>query len=116
MPSREHPATVRRASRGTAKGCVRARSHAPLEQALAPLRNGRLDSDVKFAMRIQLTAAAAILAAAVVSAQDPARSGSLERPFVADGRVNMDLSAGDYRIISSPDNRVRLDWSVRDAD
>src|SRR5262249_34328270 len=22
----------------------------------------------------------------------------------------------DYRIISSPDNRVRLDWSVRDAD
>ena len=67
-------------------------------------------------MRIELTAAAAILAAAVVSAQDSTRSGSLERPFVSDGRVTMDLVAADYKVISSPDNRVRIDWSVRDAD
>jgi hypothetical protein len=66
-------------------------------------------------MRIQL-AAAAILAAAVVSAQEAGRSGSLERPFPAGGRVKMDLVAGDYRIAGGADGRVRLDWSVRDPD
>jgi len=67
-------------------------------------------------MRIELTAAAAILVAAVVSAQDSSWSGSLERPFSPEGQVKMDLSAGDYRISGSPENRVRLEWSVRDAE
>lgn len=71
---------------------------------------------VKCAMRIELTAAAAILVAALVSAQDPARSGSLERPFVSDGRVKMDLVSGDYTISGGPDARVRLDWTVRDPE
>src|SRR4030095_4135656 len=40
---------------------------------------------------------------------------SLQRAFTANGRVRMDLSAGDYRISARPDNQIRLDWSVRDA-
>jgi hypothetical protein len=71
---------------------------------------------VKHVMRMELAAAAAMLATALVSAQDPARSGSLERTFVSDGHVRMDLSAADYRISGSPDTRVRIDWSVRDPD
>src|SRR5262245_60571616 len=65
-------------------------------------------------MRAWLISAVAILAAAV-SAQDSSTSGSLERPFVANGRVRMDLVAGDYLITGSPDTRVRVDWRVRDA-
>ena len=41
---------------------------------------------------------------------------SLERAFSQAGRIRMDLSAGDYHISGSPDNRIRLEWSVRDAD
>ena len=43
-------------------------------------------------------------------------SDSLERPFVQNGRIRMDLSAGEYRISASKDNRIRVEWSVRDAD
>jgi hypothetical protein len=43
-------------------------------------------------------------------------SSSLERTFSQNGRVWMDLSAGDYRISGSPDNRIRMEWSVRDSD
>jgi len=53
--------------------------------------------------------------AATVSAQDAVTSGSLERPFRANGSVKMDLVAGDYRITGTAEERVRLDWSVRDA-
>ena len=67
-------------------------------------------------MRIQLTAAAVCLAAAVAAAQDRGTSGSLERPFAGGGRVKMDLVAGDYRISGGSDEKVRLDWRVRDAD
>jgi hypothetical protein len=67
-----------------------------------------------------------ILAAAVLSlifaaaprSQAPDRprlADSLERPFVSNGRVRMDLSAGEYRIMGSLDNRIRLDWSVRNG-
>jgi HAMP domain-containing protein len=66
-------------------------------------------------MRAWLVFVAAI-AAATASAQDPATSGSLERPFSANGRVKMDLVAGDYHITGSPDRRVRIEWSARDAD
>jgi HAMP domain-containing protein len=66
-------------------------------------------------MRGWIAAAVAVLAAAV-SAQSSATSGSLERPFSANGRVRMDLVAGDYHITGSPQNRVRIDWSVRDAE
>lgn len=42
-------------------------------------------------------------------------SDALERPFAANGRITMDLSAGEYRISGSPDNRIRMQWSVRDS-
>ena len=43
-------------------------------------------------------------------------SGLLERAFTANGRISMDLSAGEYRISGTPDQRIRLDWSVRDRE
>jgi len=52
---------------------------------------------------------------ATLSAQTSGTSGSLERPFAANGRVRMDLVAGDYLITGSPESRVRIEWSVRDA-
>jgi hypothetical protein len=65
--------------------------------------------------------AAAVLAAfigapAVGTAADERVTDSLERAFVANGRISMDLSAGEYRILGRQDDRIRLDWSVRDAD
>jgi hypothetical protein len=65
-------------------------------------------------MRAWLPMTFAVLAA-TVSAQDAGISGSLERPFRANGSVRMDLVAGDYRITGIAEDRVRLDWSVRDA-
>ena len=69
-------------------------------------------------MRAWLAAAivGATVAAGAVSAQDSRTSSSLERPFPANGRVTMDLVAGDYHVIGGTENRIRLDWSVRDAD
>ena len=43
-------------------------------------------------------------------------SDSLETAFVANGHISIVLSAGGYRISESPDNRIRLHWSVRDQD
>jgi hypothetical protein len=48
--------------------------------------------------------------------RDARTSDSLERAFSQNGRIRMDLSAGDYHISGSPDNRIRVEWSVRDAD
>ena len=70
-------------------------------------------------MRIAL--ATAILGTALVTAplagtdQDGRAKESLERAFSQNGRIRMDLSAGEYHISGSPDNRIRLEWSVRDA-
>jgi hypothetical protein len=60
--------------------------------------------------------AVAIGGAAAVVTADGRVSDSLERAFVSNGRISMDLSAGEYRIVGRQDNRIRLDWSVRDAD
>jgi hypothetical protein len=63
--------------------------------------------------------AAALLGTALVTVavaqarQDSATSNSLEQAFVANGRIRMDLSAGDYRISGSEDNRIRMAWTVR---
>lgn len=69
---------------------------------------------------MRLLIAAAIVGTALVTdaaSQSPrdSRSDSLERAFVANGRISMDLSAGEYRISASPDHRIRLDWTVRYA-
>jgi hypothetical protein len=70
---------------------------------------------------MQSNVVAAILGAALLvgpsqNAQDARPSDSLEKAFVASGRIKMDLSAGEYRISASPDSKIRLRWSVRDAD
>jgi len=57
-----------------------------------------------------------ILAPMVGTAVDERVSDSLDRQFVANGRINMDLSAGEYRIGGNDDNRIRLEWSVRDPE
>ena len=41
---------------------------------------------------------------------------SLERPFAQNGKIRMELSAGDYAISGSKDQRIHIRWSVRDAD
>lgn len=68
-------------------------------------------------MRIVLAAAllgTALATVAVAQArQDSATSNFLEQAFVANGRIRMDLSAGDYRISGSSDNRIRMEWRVR---
>jgi hypothetical protein len=56
----------------------------------------------------------ALIASPALDAQSSSRSSSsLERDFVANGKISMDLSAGEYRITGSPDNKIRLAWSVR---
>lgn len=66
--------------------------------------------------------AAAILATALVTfpaaqaSLSSNRSDSLEQAFVANGRIRMDLSAGEYRISGTPDHRIRMSWTVRDSD
>jgi hypothetical protein len=71
-------------------------------------------------MRTILTAAVVVAAfvtgPAVRALTDARFSASLERRFAANGRITMDLSAGEYRIVGRQDDRIRLDWSVRDED
>ena len=65
-------------------------------------------------MRLAVAGSLLIVLAVGMAAQAPATS--LERPFAAGGRVTMDLSAGEYEIAGSPDDRVRLDWDADDRD
>ena len=50
------------------------------------------------------------------TAQNPRLSDSLERPFPANGQIRMDLSAGEYHITGIKENRVRLQWRVRNPE
>ena len=65
--------------------------------------------------------AAAMLSLVAVAApqsqapEQPRPVAFLERAFAPNGRVTMDLAAGEYLITGGPDNRLRLDWSVRDV-
>jgi hypothetical protein len=47
-------------------------------------------------------------------ADEPGPSAGFEREFGADGRISMNLSAGEYRITGTTDSRIRLDWTVRE--
>lgn len=59
----------------------------------------------------------AVVAGPALDAQPSTRtSSSLERDFVGNGKISMDLSAGDYRITGNPDNKIRMTWSVRESD
>jgi hypothetical protein len=68
-------------------------------------------------MRIPIAAAivGSILVASATMQTSTHPSDSLERPFVQHGKIRMDLGAGDYAINGSQDNRIRIDWSARDA-
>lgn len=50
------------------------------------------------------------------SASDTRPTDLLERPFVANGRISMDLSAGEYQITGSDEPVIRLEWSARDPE
>ena len=54
------------------------------------------------------------IAASASAAED--RPNTLERSFASGGRIRMELSAGDYRISGSPDEKVHVEWDVRDPD
>lgn len=54
----------------------------------------------------------ALVAAPGLVAQQTSPSNSLERAFVANGKISMNLSAGDYRITGNADNKIRLTWRV----
>jgi hypothetical protein len=60
---------------------------------------------------------AALVAAPGLDAQQSSRtSGSLERDFAGNGKISMDLSAGDYRITGTADKKIRLAWTIREED
>lgn len=80
----------------------------------SPLRVCLLPREVS--MRL-LTAALALTALTTMSAasqRPPSTAGSLERPFAAHGRVEMDLAAGEYRISPTRDPLIRMRWTVAD--
>jgi hypothetical protein len=54
-----------------------------------------------------------LLAAAAFAAAD---SAITERKFVSGGTVRLNLSAGDYDIVASPDDRIRVTLAGRHAD
>lgn len=58
------------------------------------------------------TGLGALLAFAVIGAHAETRTAdSLETAFVDNGKVTLDLSAGEHRITASPDNHIRVRWS-----
>jgi hypothetical protein len=52
--------------------------------------------------------AAIVLASLAIAATAHAQSRKVERAFVDAGQVDLDLSAGTYRIFASPDNTIRV--------
>ena len=70
-------------------------------------------------MRILVPASALALGTVLVvtpaaqSRHQERPSESLEAPFTAGGQIEMELSAGEYRIAASPDDQIRVQWSVR---
>lgn len=72
-------------------------------------------------MRVLFAAALVAIALVTVTAAQSDRSSanrsdSLEQAFVTNGRIRMDLSAGEYRITGTSDNRIRMAWTVRDPE
>ena len=69
-------------------------------------------------MRIPPVAIAAVVTLAVPFALPAEQTGraadALERSFAPGGHVRMDLSAGDYHVVGSDEDRIRIEWSVRD--
>jgi hypothetical protein len=69
-------------------------------------------------MRMFVAAAMIGTAIVTVSASQPSRrhaSDVVERPFRAKGRITMDLTAGEYRIVGGAENRIRVAWTAKDS-
>jgi hypothetical protein len=64
---------------------------------------------------MKLTAALTTLAV-VLLAPLAAQAKTIERQFVSGGTVRLDLSAGDYDIVASPDDRIRITLTDRGRD
>jgi hypothetical protein len=43
---------------------------------------------------------------------DSLETDTIERAFAPGGRIRMDLSAGEYRIEGSPDEKIRINWNT----
>src|SRR5437870_1653213 len=81
---------------------------------------GRTAPSAPSLRRIRINLAAALVASALIAgpargAGPDSRTASLERDFVANGRISMDLSAGEYRLTGSSENKIKMAWDVRDA-
>jgi hypothetical protein len=50
------------------------------------------------------------------SSQLPRLSDSLERAFAPGGAIHMNLSAGGYRISGAKEDRIRVQWKVRNVE
>jgi hypothetical protein len=60
--------------------------------------------------------AVAVSAAQTPDQDDSRRLHGIDRPFAFNGQVRqvqMDFSAGEYRVIGAADERLRVEWSVR---
>jgi hypothetical protein len=66
--------------------------------------------------KLSLAAVLCVGFALLASAADKRPSDSLERSFAEGGRIRLDLSAGGYTISGSKDAKLRVEWSVRDAE
>jgi hypothetical protein len=63
----------------------------------------------------------ALIVGVGVAAQTPAPAApgappQVDKPFAPGGSIYMDLSAGGYVIEGTPDPRIRIRWSTKDAD
>jgi hypothetical protein len=66
------------------------------------------------ALAVILLGVALVAAPSMQSRESERTSDSMERPFVGGGDIQMNLSAGEYRIVGTNTNTVRLQWTVRD--
>lgn len=55
----------------------------------------------------------AVLAALLMAGPAFAQERSVERPFEAGGTVHLDLAAGEYRIVGTDSNAIRVRWHTK---
>lgn len=58
----------------------------------------------------------AVTALTLLLAGSVAEAKVTERTFVSGGTVRLELAAGDYEIVASKDNRIRVSWDDRGKD
>lgn len=71
---------------------------------------------MRLAISTAILGTALVVSASSHAIRDSGTSATIERVFPQDGRIRMDLKAAEYDIVGRPDNRIRIEWSVRDAD